>query len=175
MMKQETGELCCKVVSIYILVAGVGTCEGALLSLVAFQTTAYEGVGTFARIVVFFPSLLLFCFSACFWLYADDISRRMLPEKEGSSDIPSGVSTDHEALKHTAFVIAGVLILIGAIPALAQPIASILAPPRQLTIYARVYLAEAIIRIVLGTWLIVGTEKLRTLAGQLRNLAKKDW
>lgn len=40
--------------------------------------------------------------------------------------------------------------------------------------YSKVYLMEAIIRIVLGTWLIPGTEKLRSLPNQLRNLTKKD-
>jgi predicted Co/Zn/Cd cation transporter (cation efflux family) len=130
-------------------------------------------VGTFAHVVVFSRCLLLFCLSACFWLYADDIARRMFPGQQESSNIPFGMDHNFEALKHIAFVIAGILILNGAISALINPISSILAVPRQLTIYSKVYLAEAVIRIVLGTWLILGTEKLRGLPTRLRNLAKK--
>ena len=179
MRKQEVGELCCKVLSIYTLIAGIEIGGGALISLISLHSVARQTIGSIAHVIVFFPSLLLFCLSACFWLYADDISRRMFHDEEESSVISTGSTP--ETIKQIAFTVAGILILNGAISALVNPIGSVLNArtladvPRQVTIYSKVYLAEAVIRIVFGTWLILGTDKIRRLPSMLRNLTKKDW
>jgi len=175
MKKQEIGELCCKIFSMYTFIAAVSDSEGALLSLVAFQTAARRAVAPFPCVVVFFPSVLLCCLSACFWLYAEDIARRMFPDKDEPAGTSSSLPSNSDALKRIALAIAGILILNSAVSSLINPISSILAVPRQFTIYSKTDSVAAVIRIVLGTWLILGTRRLHSLANRLRNLTKKDW
>ena len=167
MTRQEVGQLCCKVLGIYTLVAGIAVSEGAFLSLAVVR----QG-GILARITTFLPAFLLLSFSGYLWLYAEPIAARMF-SNEAPAEHASGVTP--EILRRIAFVFAGILIVNSALTDLAQVIASLLTP--QMTVHSAVYLGDAIVRLVLGFWLIFGSQRLRSWFGAktLQNLTKKDW
>ncbi len=169
MRKQEIGELCCKVLSIYTFIAALSNSQGAFLSLFAFRSSSRPVGGSIAPTVVlnpllalFVPFLLLLCLSACLWLYADRIAMRMFPEDEKSAVMSTGPMP--ETIRRIAFIVAGILILNSAISALTNPVLSLFGGfPRQMTIYSTVYLVEAMIRIVLGIGLILSARKSRII------------
>jgi hypothetical protein len=175
MKKHEIGKLCCKIISIYTFICAIASVEGALLSLVSLQTISKMEIGAIAGVAIFFPTLLLICLSACFWLYADNIAQRLLPEKEDSEHVPSVISSNFESLKNIAFVIAGILILNTAFSSsLINQISSIIAQPGHYTIQLRTNLIAAGIRIVIGIWLILGTRQLGRISTRLSNTADNN-
>ena len=162
MKKREVGELCCKIASIYTLIAAIGTTLGALLSFISIREAMKHVVGMFASVIVFIPAVLLFGLSGYLGRYSGNIAKRIFPQHdEELGGTPPSLTP--AIIQRIALVLAGILILNGAISAMGNPIASLLVQPRQMTAYSKVYLAEAVIRVVIGTWLVIGTEKLRSL------------
>jgi hypothetical protein len=160
------------VLGIYTLGSGIAASQGALLSISFIN----QG-GRFARIVAFLPSFLLLALSGYLWIYAEIIAARMFPDEE-SAEHPSGAAP--EVLKRIAFVVVGILILNGAFSGLVNTITNMLmrGAPRN-TVYSLVYLVETVVRLVLGFWLIFGSQRLRSWwtvgAQRLEGLTKKDW
>ena len=165
--RQEVGELCCKIAGIYTLIAAISITLSALLSFISIREAMRHDVGMFASVIVFVPAVLLFCLSACFWRYSGNIAHRIFPQHDEELG-GSSPSLTPAIIQRIALMLAGILILNGAISAMGNPIAGLLVQPRQMTAYDKVYLAEAVIRIAIGTWLLMGTER-------LRSLTKKDW
>ncbi len=159
--------MCCKVLGIYTFISGIAVSEGALLSL----TVVRQG-GILVRIVAFIPAFLLLSLSGYLWLYAEPIAARMFPN-EVPPENASGVSP--EILRRIAFVVVGILVVNGAFSELANVVANLLTS--RMTVYSKVYLGAAIIRLVLGLWLILGSQRLRFWFGEqkVQNPIKKDW
>ncbi len=167
MARQEVAQLCCKVLGIYTFISGIAVSQGALLSL----TVVREG-GILALIAAFLPAFLLLSFSGYLWLHAKPIAARMFPNEDPPVNAP-GVSP--EILRRIAFVVVGILVVNGAFSELANVLFSLLTP--RMTVYSKVYLGTAIIRLILGFWLILGSQRLRFWFGsqKLQNLFRKDW
>lgn len=169
MTKQEAGQLCCKVLGIYTLVSAIAVSGNAFLSIMMVR----QG-GMFARISAFLPPFLLLAFSGYLWVYAGAIAARMFPDEE-PAEHATGVTP--EILKRIAFVVVGLLFVNSAFTGLAQVAANLMMP--RMTVYSMVYFGESTIRLVIGFWLIFGTQRLRSWltvgSEKLQGFIKKDW
>jgi len=96
---------------------------------------------------------------------------------EAPAEKPSGVTP--EVISRIAFIVTGILIITGGLSALGSVIANLLTQPRQLTVYFWVYVADVVLRLAVGSWLMFGSERLCGLARfgseRLRDLVTKDW
>jgi hypothetical protein len=176
--KQDVRKLCFKLFGIYTFINAIAYGGSVLASALTIAQPSYELMqgGASTQVVILpFTALLLFCLSAILWFGAEAFTERIFSKNETTE---SPIRINPEIIKQIAFMVAGILILAGALPHLAGPITSLLIPKLNNT-SAWVDLAMTIIRIVLGIWLIFGSARICNFfklgAEKIGNLHKTDW
>ncbi len=173
MTKAEIGSMGCKLLSIYTFANSLGALQFPVAML---QPGMPAKAGLLYRIMSFVPAIMLVMFSAILWLSArrpDSDSESIQEASVGSSAITPQV------LQSVGFSVAGIMILANTVPYLGQIIfQSLGANPMQNRMFW-IQVSEFLVRLALGTWLLLGTRPLQLLGVRLvRRLEKaihKDW
>jgi hypothetical protein len=153
--KQEIGRLCFKLLSLYTFIQAISYTSAASFG---FASVKAAGIDTPPRALIFFPMLLLFCLSVYFWFAADVLAERIFPKNaasKNSSEITPAI------LKKIAFILAGILVLNSAVPTIHNLISAYLSSLQPFAPRYIFYLAESVLRVVVGLWLILGSSKTR--------------
>jgi hypothetical protein len=176
--KQDVGKLCFKLFGIYTFINVIAYGGSVVASALTMAQPSYERMqgGTSTQIaILLFTALLLFCLSAILWFGAEAFTERIFSKNE-TTENPTNINS--EIIKQIAFMVAGILILAGALHALASALNHLLRP-MQPDISAWIELGLTIIRIVLGIWLIFGSARICNFfkfgAEKTGNLHKTDW
>jgi hypothetical protein len=174
MKKREVARLSCKVLSIYTLTIFFASLMGPLSLL---QPPMWRPGNTLVWLLTLIPAILLLLLTACLWFGADVLSARMVPDPE-CSESTSGLTA--VVIQRIAFSVTGILVLVGALFPLGRVISEIglriSAVRVPMDILSLVMPAtEVVIRLALGTWLLLGSENTRRLLEKVKPLVKKDW
>jgi hypothetical protein len=174
MTKRDVVRLSCKVLSIYTLIAFLASLAFPLSML---QPGMWHPGNTLVWFLTLIPAMLLLLLSACLWFGADVFSARMVPDPE-CSESTSGLTA--VVIQRIAFSVAGILVLVGALSPLERVVNEIslrISGVRvPMGILSLVMLAiEVVIRLALGTWLLLGSENVRRLLEKAKPLVEKDW
>jgi len=173
MKKAEIGELSYKILSIYSFICALGALT---FPISVHQPAMRDHPSTLFSIVSFIPAALLFLFSGLLWLSAEQLEASSDSGRE-SSESASGITP--EILQSIAFSVVGILILVGTVSYLVQIVGQSLHGNPLRNPWFWLYLVETLIRLALGSWLLIGSKGQRKfklwLLENLRSVVHKDW
>lgn len=166
MHKSEAIEVGFKVLSMYAFMQGI-TALGIPISLHESAIALQRLPGrmgaesdTFSA-AVFLPSALLFLFGGLLWLNAKRI-KVSSPDQE--STLENGTGLTPQILQRIIFSALGIFIVVGSVAPLGNIVSALNLHDRRVFVlnpvnYYRI--AEGLLRLIFGCWLIIGSKGLR--------------
>jgi hypothetical protein len=182
MTKSEIGKLSLKILAIYALICALVSLAApiSILQLAGSPSRTSDNIHMMGALLLFIPTVLLFLFSGFLWLCANQPAA---PHEPNTAETTGASGITPEILQNIAFSVTGIFVLIGTFPYLVNLIMQIRlylsgfvgSSPNRMQI--GLDLAEVLIRLGLGCWLVLGSNRLRVLGMRLRDSLGKsrDW
>jgi hypothetical protein len=166
----EMGKLSLKILAIYAFIIALSSLAPPISTLqMSPEHSAYRQSNP---ILLFVPAILLFVFSGFLWFAAQNVNSGAEP---ASSANISGITP--EVLQNIAYSITGIIILVGTL----YDVMNLISEGIYIWIYGQtgrfvfwLILARILIRLALGIWLVLGSNRLRILGTRLMEILKKS-
>jgi hypothetical protein len=173
MNKGEATEVGLKLLSMYAFLEGISALT-LPISLRESQIALHSNT-TFSP-AAFIPSVLLFLFGIILWLNAETSEASALNDKSIEENI-GGLTP--QILQRIVFSALGILIVIQSIAPLGNVISAFARyfQDKYVTTSRFPYyrLIEVLVKLIFGSWLIIGSRSLKTFQAWLLSNIKKDW
>lgn len=162
MYMKAAAHIAVKVLAIFAFIKFITYLQSIYSFSVMVSTSPSEMSASTQMVLLVFPIVLLLVVSLCLWLYAEEISDRMVRNLQ----VTEKVNLDYEALQSIAFSVAGIVIIADALPMLFSTIIR-----SQLNDYRQMEQLIGIgsqgLKLFIGIWLFLGS---RGIVGLLRSL-----
>lgn len=168
---QRIAFLACRIISVYLLANWLGLFGSSLASLFYLPLSmpgVLNGVVGMALPVVI---------GALLWIFSAKLAGSMVKPLESQEPEMMTATFDLDTVQALAFTITGVFLLVNAFPSLVSTLSvyAVLPEPRmeQMWLEALRRLVDAVIRIILGLWLVLGSKGLVDLIKKIRTAGVK--
>lgn len=164
-------KMCIRLIALFYFVKYLVITISSVISIleVLRQPVEYTGIGLVSAVT---PMSLIIILSILLWLFADKIANRLMGEVSTEGTIHN---IDYNKIQYMAFILAGILVLCNSIPDLISNIYQINSMPKPpIEIPDRIYrgylanVIGAIIKTILGFWLVLGSTGISNMIKKLR-------
>jgi hypothetical protein len=159
--------LACRILSVYILANWLGALAGSAVSLLYFPPNGQIILSSVVSMA------LPVAIGVLIWIFSGRLAALMVKPAAGQAgeEEPAG-PVDWDTVQVVAFSITGVFFIVNAVPSLVSAFAvyTLLPQPNigQAGLQNASRMAEAVIRILLGVWLVLGSKGLVKLLKKIR-------
>ena len=170
-------KICIRLIALFYFVKYLVITISSVISIleVLRKPVEYTGIGLLSAVT---PMSLIIILSILLWLYADKIANRLIGETSTEGAIQN---IDYNRIQYIAFILAGILVICNSIPDLISNIYQINSMPKPpIEIPDRIYngylanLIGAIIKTILGFWLVLGSTGISNVIKKLRTAGLND-
>lgn len=168
MSKREIASLACKILGIYLVIQGINVMANVLSVLIATPNQIEPG----SSINIIFPYIFLIIFGILLWILSDKLSLILVKGETHSGD---GSDIKADDIQRIAFSVIGLSFIGNSLPRLVSTLTNMYITRKAPNIAINLLpgTASQMTQILLGAWLVLGSQGLVNLLNMLRNAGIK--